>query len=113
MTRHWSERVAKGFLEGLGYHVLEENFTVRGGEIALIAKDGAVLVFAEVKQRSTARYGSAAEAIGAKKTSRVRRAALLYLVKSYGHDDVPVRFDAVLVEGPRTGYRVKHLKGVF
>jgi putative endonuclease len=112
MTRHWSESVARTHVERLGYQVLAQNHTLRGGEIDLIAQDGATLVFIEVKQRTTSRYGTPAEAITARKLERLRRAALHYMVTRYRRDDLPLRFDAILVHGTETYFRLEHLKDV-
>ena len=113
MAHHWSEVVARKHLERQGYALVSENYSVRGGEVDLIVKDGDTLVFVEVKQRRSSRYGSAGEAITEAKIKRLRRAALLYLSRAYGHDDVPLRFDAVLVSGTETRHEITHLQGAF
>lgn len=110
--RHWSEEIARDYLLAQGFELLAENYAVRGGEIDLVLKDGAVTVFAEVRQRGSSRYGDAAASISPAKLARLRRAALHYLVKAYGRDDVPVRFDAVLLDGPRQNYRLQHLRNI-
>ena len=46
------EALAAEFLEGRGYRIVERNFRCRLGEIDLIARDGSVLVFIEVKYRN-------------------------------------------------------------
>ena len=57
------EALAAEFLEGRGYRIVERNFRCRLGEIDLIARDGSVLVFIEVKYRKTGAYGDPAEAV--------------------------------------------------
>ncbi|MDQ3398663.1 MAG: YraN family protein, partial [Deinococcota bacterium] len=76
--------MAKSYLEGCGYTIVAQNYRLRGGELDLVAQAGETLVFVEVKQRKSDRYGSAAEAIGPAKVARLRRAALFYLIKHYG-----------------------------
>ena len=49
------------------YSILERNFTIRGGEIDIIAKDGEYLVFVEVKMRKTTDFGRPSEFVGLKK----------------------------------------------
>ena len=113
MPRHWSETVAKDYLVERGYTLLTENYTVRGGEVDLVMRDGESVVFVEVRQRKTARYGSAAASITPQKMTRLRKTALHYLVTTFGHDDVLMRFDAVLIEGVREKFKLEHLKNIF
>ncbi|MFN3265916.1 MAG: YraN family protein [Deinococcales bacterium] len=90
-----AEALAARHLERAGLAILQHNFRIRGGEIDLIAKEGDVTVFIEVKQRSSSSHGLAGELISPRKAALVRHAALHYL----GRDDLPCRFDAVLLEG--------------
>ena len=60
----FEEQVAD-FLKKQGFRILDRNFRCREGEIDIIARDGAYLVFIEVKYRRTKAAGSALEAIDA------------------------------------------------
>jgi len=111
--RHWSETLAKRYLEAKGYTLLAENYTVRGGELDLIMQDGETIVFVEVKQRRTDHYGSAAAAISAAKLKRLQATALHYLVEVYKRDDLPLRFDAVLLSGTQAQHKLEHLENIF
>jgi putative endonuclease len=92
----WAEELAAAHLERAGLKVLARNYRIRGGEIDLIAQDAAgTTVFLEVKQRGSDSHGAVGEYITPRKAELVRRAALHYL----GRDDLPCRFDAVLIEG--------------
>ena len=113
MARHWAEEVARRYLEDRGYGVLETNYTCRRGEIDLIAQEGETLVFVEVKQRKNAMYGTPAESISPAKIAKLRVTALHYLTEVHGRDDLPLRFDAVLLTGTLENHRLEHLKGVF
>lgn len=110
--RHWAEEVAKAYLLGLGYRVLAENYSLRGAEIDLIVQDGDTLVIVEVKQRRSPAHGAPAEHLTPRKLERLQRAALLYIGTTYGRDDLPLRFDAVLVSGSRGRYRLEHLQNI-
>lgn len=75
-----------------GYEVVETNWRCRQGELDLIVRKGRVLVFCEVKTRTTDAFGTPAEAVTREKRDRIRRLAAVYL------DDAPfrareVRFD--------------------
>ena len=73
------ESEAVQYLEEQGLHILERNFRTREGEIDIVAEDGNVLVFFEVKFRSSARYGDALEAVDVRKQMKIRRMAREYL----------------------------------
>ena len=90
------EEAAARHLASLGYTVLARRFRTRRGEIDLVAQDGDTLVFVEVKSRSAAGFGRPAEAVDARKRSRLRRAAEVYLLR-HGGGDRPCRFDVLEV----------------
>jgi putative endonuclease len=83
-----------------GYRLRTRNYHCRGGEADLVAEDGEVLVFVEVKTRSTLRYGLPQEAVTPVKRRRLVLAAEAYLhahAEEPGLEDRPVRFDVVEV----------------
>ena len=112
MSRHWSEDVARAYLETLGYETLEINYYIRGAEIDLIMQDGTQFIFVEVKQRKSNSHGSAAESIDFRKLERLQKAALHFVVENYQRDDVPMRFDAVLLSGVEGDFELEHLKNI-
>ncbi len=112
MARHWSETIAKQYLEEQGYSILKENYAIRGGEIDLIVKKNEVIIFIEVRQRSSINFGTAAESLSATKLNRIRKTAIHYLVKTFGHTDVAMRFDAVLLSGSKSSYTLEHLSNI-
>lgn len=93
------EQKAAKYLERKGYCILEYNFRCRIGEIDLIARDGAYLVFIEVKYRSDASAGYGFEAVGYRKQRRIRKTALWYLAEKKMGTDVLCRFDVVSFHG--------------
>ena len=91
------EQMAEKYLvEQKRARILARNFTVRGGEIDLVAEIDGVIAFVEVKLRT---HGDAHEAIGYVKQKRLSRAALVYLQKNRLLDRTS-RFDAVLLQPP-------------
>ncbi len=97
-------------LQKKGYQILEHSYRSRTGEIDLIALDGGVLVFIEVKYRASGSFGSSLEAVNAKKQARIRRCALYYMtVHGYDPDRTAVRFDVAGFDGERFTL----LKGAF
>jgi len=93
------ESVAVSFLENAGYEIIERNFRCRQGEIDIIAADGDILCFVEVKFRSNDYAGSPGEAINLRKQQTIYRVAEYYLYKKGISYDAPCRFDAVVIIG--------------
>lgn len=95
-----AEEMAAIFLQGEGYRIMERNYRCRLGEIDIIAIDGDVVTFVEVRSRSGRRCGQAEESVGPWKKNRIRRVAEQYLLQK-GLRNVSVRFDVVAIEaGP-------------
>ena len=65
----------------------------------IVAKDGEYLVFVEVKYRSNARNGFPEEAISYKKMQKITKAAQYYMLRHGLTEDIPCRFDAVVILG--------------
>ena len=109
----YGEQVATSHLEQAGYTVLDRNWRCAEGEIDLVARDGEVLVFCEVKTRSGVAFGDPAEAVIAAKAERLRRLALRWMA-ARGVLGRELRFDVVSVlRQPRGAARVRHLRGAF
>lgn len=97
------EELAWRTLKRQGYKILERNYTTPLGEIDLIAQHRGVLVFVEVKTRQVQTFGSAREAITARKQARLSRLAQYYLKQK--HLAPPeMRFDvvAITIKGDET-----------
>src|SRR5947207_2665498 len=75
----FGEDLACRELERRGYVILTRRYRLRGGEIDIIARDGATTVFVEVKARDGHDYGEASEAVTRRKQLRMTRLALDYL----------------------------------
>lgn len=99
-TRHQTalgesgEEYACGELRRRGYAILARRYRTRHGEIDIIARDGEVLVFVEVKTRSTEAFGSPLEAVSRAKQRKVVRMAADYVGRSR-LSGVACRFDVV------------------
>lgn len=92
-----AEARAERYLISRGLSIVTRNYRCRYGEIDLIAREGATLVFVEVRARRSGAFGGAAASITAAKRNKLRRTALHYLA-TLGRSP-PCRFDAVLLSG--------------
>ena len=93
-----AEEQAARFLAGRGLKILARNYRCRGGEIDRVCRDGATLVFVEVRLRTNRDFGGAAASITPAKQRRIVLAASHYLA---GKPLPACRFDAVLLDGTR------------
>lgn len=94
-----AEAVALAFLRTQGLHLLERNYRCRLGELDLVMLDGDTLVVIEVRRRSRADYGSAAESIDRHKQQRLLRATQHLLTQRPRLGHRACRFDVVAFNG--------------
>lgn len=90
-----AEALACHYLQAHGLILEARNFRCREGELDLIMRDGARLVFIEVRSRCYSRYGTPAESVTLAKQRRLLRAAAIYLQQR--QIDPPCRFDVVSI----------------
>ena len=92
------ERLAEDRLVAEGYRIEKRNFQCKLGEIDLVAREGEVLVFVEVRGRSHAGQVTPEESVDSRKQRKLWRTAQLYLQMRPG-EMPPCRFDVVAVDG--------------
>lgn len=80
-----------------GYSILARRYRTRFGEIDIVARDGDVTVFVEVKARHGNDFGDGAESVTAWKQRRIAKMAVDFLARHRLHDR-PCRFDVVAVD---------------
>ncbi|WP_436795444.1 YraN family protein [Actinospongicola halichondriae] len=90
------ERLAVRRYEAEGYTVVARNWRCNEGELDLVLRGDGVLVFAEVKTRSSDRFGVPAEAVTPAKQRRIRKLAQRFCADS-GERARTLRFDVVSV----------------
>jgi putative endonuclease len=108
------EQLAVEHLTASGLRVLTRNWRCRYGELDVIAADDAarVVVFVEVKTRTSDRFGGVEQAVTPQKVRRLRRLAGLWLAAQYD-SWAQVRIDVVGVRiGRRRVPEIIHLQGV-
>ena len=109
------EGLARGHLEGKGYRIVASNYHCQWGEIDLVARDGAVWAFVEVRARRSDAYGNPEESITPGKAQRLTLAARHFLVSNQiSFPDPEWRIDLVAIRlGPgRRVLSIRHLENI-
>jgi putative endonuclease len=88
-----------------GMRIVERNYRCRLGELDIVARDGDVLVFVEVRSRRNDEFGSALEAVHWQKRRKVARIAMVYLAARKPRFSC-ARFDVIAI----TGDELVHIK---
>jgi len=106
------EEIAKSFLEKQGYHIQATNWRYSKAEIDIIAFEGDLLVFVEVKTRSSDFFGPPEDFVDDKKKKLLSLAAAAYMAKT--NHQWSIRFDiiSILLAGEKV-YKVQHFKDAF
>ncbi len=107
-----AERLAALYLEEHGCRILARNIRTRYGEIDLLAEEGQVLAFVEVKARRGTTYGTPEEAITPRKQIRLLRLADAFMAGRAEFAGRPWRIDVVAIELDHAGrvVRVNHIQ---
>ena len=93
------ETLASRHLQRIGYRILERQLRGRFGELDLVALDDAVVVFVEVKTRTSTTTGHPTEAVTSVKQRKITQSALAYL-KRRGWLERRARFDVISIVWP-------------
>ena len=105
------ETIAVKYLEEKGFQILERNWRFSRAEIDIIARDGDVLVFVEVKTRSSDIFGEPEESVTPKKEALLKDAAAVYM-QQVNHE-WEIRFDIVSILIKGESYTIEHFRDAF
>lgn len=105
-----AEQIALSYLQRQNLVLITQNYRCRFGEIDLIMRDGATLVFIEVRMRVSETFGGAATSITPAKQAKLLHTARHYL--SQLKSEPPCRFDALLLSGAG-GREIEWIKDAF
>lgn len=104
------EQAAARYLQDCGYQILAVNWRFKRWEVDIIAKNGDILVFVEVKTRSSLAFGHPDEFVDDKKRENLRYLAEAYL--RYSKHEGEIRFDIVSVY-KKEKLELRHIKDAF
>lgn len=105
------ENDARQLLEKKGYSILAENWRSGHDELDLIAQTGNMVVFVEVKSRSTDRFGHPSLAVSRAKQKRIIRAANAYMQQK--NVELEARFDVISIVYVKGNPRIEHIEDAF
>ncbi|MDF2519836.1 MAG: YraN family protein [Clostridia bacterium] len=110
----FGEDMACSYLQGMGYKIIERNFSCRVGEVDIIGIDGDTIAFIEVKSRTGVSYGNPSEAVSRTKQGRIVKTALFFMTK-HRLFDYMCRFDVieVLTDGTKENININLIKNAF
>jgi putative endonuclease len=103
-----AERRACLYLMAKGYRILARRYRTPHGEIDVVAKRRATLVFAEVKARNS--LDEAAYSVTPRQQQRIATTASLWLAAHPDHANLDCRFDVILIAPRRLP---RHLEAAF
>lgn len=92
----WGESVAIDYLTGRGYEIVARNVRTPFGEIDIVAKQGDIAIFVEVKARTSAKMGLPEVSITARKQEHMLACAGHYAAE---HEIDHWQIDVISVEG--------------
>ena len=116
-----AEKLVANYLESQGCNILVLNYAIRGGEIDIVVcTPQKVIIFCEVKFRTSSRFGTIVDQLTYKKKARIKRTIMRFL-----HDYLPenypnfrytsIRFDFFAVEPSKTSvesHKITHYKNL-
>lgn len=115
------EAAARRHLLDAGLHAIAANANYRGGELDLVmldrgdrsGRDGASVVFVEVRYRSHAGFGGGVVSIDAHKRRKLVHAAQLFLASHRQFANAPCRFDVIVADGDPAAPNITWMRDAF
>lgn len=105
------EELARKYLIRNGYRIIESNFKNKIGEVDIIALEGNILVFIEVKSRTSLNYGYPYEAVNYKKQQKIIKTSMSY-IRYKSITDVQCRYDIIEVYLTQK-IKINHIQNAF
>jgi len=106
----WGEQVAAEYLAQKGYSILAKNTRTPFGEIDIIAQIESVMIFVEVKTRTSRSFGLPEEALTRRKLAHMRSCASYYAAQK---EIDTWQCDAISIEGkPGLAPYIEHFENV-
>lgn len=109
----FGEDLARKYLIKNGYDIIAGNIKIGYKEIDIIARKKELLVFVEVKTRTSSFYGEADEAVTAFKTNNLKQAVSAYLAqKKNNYDDIRLDLVSVDIDKRKKTAKIRHYEDI-
>lgn len=106
------EELAKLYLEEKGYEILDENWVYGKSEIDIIAYKNGLMVFVEVKSRTSTAFGQPEDFVQKAKQKQMELASLQY-IEIMNHQN-EIRFDIIAITFKKDNtYNLNHIEDAF
>lgn len=107
---YYFEEIASNIITSKGYNIINKNYYSKYGEIDLIAKKKNLIIFVEVKQRSSNKFGLGEESINYQKKRKIFLSAKQFLYERKLLD-FSIRFDSIIFY-KKNNYSYKWIKNI-
>lgn len=105
------EDAAVDFLKKKGHEILSQNYRFGRAEVDIISKHQDIVVFSEVKARTSSKFGYPEEFVGKEKMKLMKQAAEEYMYQN--NFDCEVRFDIISVTASNSELKIHHIEDAF
>lgn len=110
---HAAEESACQLLLSKGYQILDRNVRCKMGEIDIIAWEGSILCFVEVRSRENNKHSDPKASVRSHKQTKLIRAATFYLQQQFRGCIPTCRFDVIGIVGYGSNQRLELIKNAF
>ncbi len=105
------ELIAKKFLKSNGYAILKTNWRKGKAEVDIIAQHNGLIVFIEVKTRTSATFGMPYEAVHSQKEDLLIGAAEIFIEEL--NSNAEIRFDILSIILNNNAPKIEHILDAF
>ncbi len=106
------EDIAAGFLEGIGFKVLERNWKYGRKDIDIVCEDGKTIVFVEVKAVGSEEFNFPFERVNRRKQKNISQVAEFF-IQQRNCSGCEFRFDVVAIDTRGGSARIRHIRNAF
>ncbi len=109
------EKLAIKYLKSNNYKIIFHNYHCRYGEIDIIVQKEKILIFVEVKARTSTSFGEPIDAVTEQKRDKIIKTAYHFLSKYPEYDKLGTRFDVICITYfPKSKqFQLKHYQQAF
>jgi len=106
------EEIAKAYLEEHNYEILDENWVHGKAEIDLIAYKNGIMIFVEVKSRTSVAFGQPEDFVEKRKQKQMELGSLAYIEIMNHQNDI--RFDIIAITFKKDNkFTLNHIEDAF